>query len=131
MITLIVFTSQTKFNVGKQNDSAFQAACGAGYDASAPACSASKFFVEPFVHRKMKSIGGIENFRAANIAISHVLFDLCMEVLWNAVFYDPIANYTLIWRKNRRWSHTNIGKTAPEVKAILYTASFCLESAKW
>ncbi|KAJ8450797.1 hypothetical protein Cgig2_032422 [Carnegiea gigantea] len=105
---------KAKFSDGERNDSVSRAASDACHDASAPTCSANEFFEEPSVCRKMKTIGAIENFRAAHIAISHVLFGHCMEVLWNAVFYDPIANYTLIWRKSRRWSHSNIGKTALE-----------------
>lgn len=57
----------------------------------------------------MKSVGSIENFQEANIAISRALFDYCMQVVWNAVFYDPVADYVVTWRKKRRWTHYNTG----------------------
>ena len=27
-----------------------------------------------------------------------------MRVLWNAVFYDPVAEYCVKWLKRKRWS---------------------------
>lgn len=53
----------------------------------------------------MKSVGSIENFQGATKAIRQALLDYCMQVLWNAVFYEPVANYVHTWRKNKRWSH--------------------------
>ncbi|KAJ4967235.1 hypothetical protein NE237_019084 [Protea cynaroides] len=48
--------------------------------------------------------GSIQNFFGA-LSLSHrMLFDSCMQVLWNAVFYDPVADYSCAWRKRSRWS---------------------------
>ncbi|KAK9270249.1 hypothetical protein L1049_025826 [Liquidambar formosana] len=52
----------------------------------------------------MKSVGSIENFWGAYIVVRRMIFDSCIEVLWNAVFYDPMAEYTSAWRKRKRWS---------------------------
>lgn len=39
------------------------------------------------------------------LAISRKMFhDDCMTIFWNAVSYDPIAEYCGLWRKKRRWS---------------------------
>ncbi|KAL1540305.1 [histone H3]-lysine(4) N-trimethyltransferase [Salvia divinorum] len=51
----------------------------------------------------MKSIGSYENFCAAHTVVSRTLFCSCLEVMWNAIFYDPVADYTSSWRKKRRW----------------------------
>uniref|UniRef100_A0A2P2LFX7 [histone H3]-lysine(4) N-trimethyltransferase n=1 Tax=Rhizophora mucronata TaxID=61149 RepID=A0A2P2LFX7_RHIMU len=32
-----------------------------------------------------------------------ILLDYCMEVMWNAVFYDIIAEYSTSWRKRKLW----------------------------
>ncbi|XP_011083268.1 histone-lysine N-methyltransferase ATXR7-like isoform X2 [Sesamum indicum] len=51
----------------------------------------------------MKSVGGFDNFCAAYIAVSRTLFDSCLQVMWNAIFYDPVTEYTSTWRKMKRW----------------------------
>ncbi|KAL0352569.1 UNVERIFIED_CONTAM: Histone-lysine N-methyltransferase ATXR7 [Sesamum calycinum] len=51
----------------------------------------------------MKSVGGFENFCAAYIAVSRMLFDSCLQIMWNAIFYDPVTEYTSTWRKMKRW----------------------------
>lgn len=33
-----------------------------------------------------------------------MLFDYCMQVMWNAVFYDTVAEYSSAWRKRKLWS---------------------------
>ncbi|KAL0361968.1 UNVERIFIED_CONTAM: Histone-lysine N-methyltransferase ATXR7 [Sesamum radiatum] len=51
----------------------------------------------------MKSVGGFENFCAAYMAVSRMLFDSCLQVMWNAIFYDPVTEHTSTWRKMKRW----------------------------
>ncbi|KAG6403092.1 hypothetical protein SASPL_135309 [Salvia splendens] len=51
----------------------------------------------------MKSIGSFENFCAAHTVVSRTLFYSCLEVMWNAICYDPVADYTSSWRRKRRW----------------------------
>lgn len=51
-----------------------------------------------------KSVGSIENFWGSNALVCKMLLDYCMEVMWNAVFYDPIAEYASAWRKRKLWS---------------------------
>lgn len=48
-----------------------------------------------------KSVGSVENFQAASIAVCRVLFDYCMQVMWNAVIYDPLSEHVTSWRKGK------------------------------
>ncbi|KAL5780971.1 hypothetical protein ACOSQ2_011708 [Xanthoceras sorbifolium] len=51
-----------------------------------------------------KSVGSIENFWGSYTVVCGALFDYCMQVMWNAVFYDSIAEYSSAWRKRKLWS---------------------------
>ena len=51
-----------------------------------------------------KSVGSIENFWGSYVVVRRVLFDYCMEVMWNAAFYDTISEYSSAWRKRKLWS---------------------------
>ncbi|KAI4317069.1 hypothetical protein L6164_024979 [Bauhinia variegata] len=51
-----------------------------------------------------KSVGSIENFWWSYASVRKVLFDSCMQVMWNAVFYDVLAQYFFTWRKRKLWS---------------------------
>lgn len=51
-----------------------------------------------------KSVGSIENFWWSYAVVRKVLFDYCMQVVWNAVFYDTMAEYLSSWRKRKLWS---------------------------
>ena len=53
---------------------------------------------------RIKSVGGIENFQQACMVVCRTLFDSCMQVMWNGVFYTPVAEYCCTWRKRKRWS---------------------------
>ncbi|MED6169777.1 hypothetical protein PIB30_024434 [Stylosanthes scabra] len=53
----------------------------------------------------IKSVGSVENFWWSYSVARKVLVDYCMQVMWNAVFFDPIAEYIGSWRKNKLWSH--------------------------
>ncbi|KAI8549198.1 hypothetical protein RHMOL_Rhmol06G0007800 [Rhododendron molle] len=52
----------------------------------------------------MKSIGSYQNYCSAYVCVCKFVFDSCMQVLWNAVSYDPIVEYSTSWRKRIRWS---------------------------
>lgn len=46
-----------------------------------------------------------------------MLFDYCMQVMWNAVFYDTVAKYSSAWRKRKLWSgHTKFEIPAGEFR---------------
>ncbi|KAK1592342.1 hypothetical protein Q3G72_023331 [Acer saccharum] len=51
-----------------------------------------------------KSVGSIENFWGSYKVVCEALFDYCMQVVWNAVFYDSIVEYSSVWRKRKLWS---------------------------
>lgn len=51
-----------------------------------------------------KSVGSVENFWGSYTVVCGMLFDYCMQVMWNAVFYDTVAEYTSAWRKRKVWS---------------------------
>ncbi|CAL0334913.1 unnamed protein product [Lupinus luteus] len=53
----------------------------------------------------IKSVGGIENFWWSYAVVRKVLFDYCMQVMWNAVFFDTFADYLFSWRKRKLWSN--------------------------
>ncbi|CAK9178256.1 unnamed protein product [Ilex paraguariensis] len=53
---------------------------------------------------RMKSVGSFEKFWGSYIVVCRMVFDSCMQVLWNAVFYDPVVGYSSAWRKRKRWS---------------------------
>ncbi|KAL3830573.1 hypothetical protein ACJIZ3_019375 [Penstemon smallii] len=55
----------------------------------------------------MKSVGSLENFSAAYMVVCRMLFDSCLQVLWNAIIYDPVAEYSSAWRKKKRWPSPN------------------------
>lgn len=67
----------------------------------------------------IKSIGGVENFQHARMAVTRTVFDSCMQVVWNALFYAPVAEYCSTWRKRKRWSgqsrvmHTAVEQALP------------------
>ncbi|KAH6764902.1 SET domain protein 25 [Perilla frutescens var. hirtella] len=54
----------------------------------------------------MKSIGSFENFCAAYNVVSRTIFYSCLQVMWNAIFYDPVADYSSAWRKMKLWHST-------------------------
>lgn len=51
-----------------------------------------------------KSIGGIDSYWASYSAVCRMLYDYSMQVIWNAVFYDTIADFASSWRSQRIWS---------------------------
>ncbi|KAK7303872.1 hypothetical protein RJT34_14790 [Clitoria ternatea] len=52
----------------------------------------------------IKSVGSIENFWWSYAVVRKVLLDYCMQVMWNAIFYDTLAEYLSTWRKRKLWS---------------------------
>uniref|UniRef100_A0A6N2K397 [histone H3]-lysine(4) N-trimethyltransferase n=1 Tax=Salix viminalis TaxID=40686 RepID=A0A6N2K397_SALVM len=55
--------------------------------------------------RITKSVGNADDFRGSYKVFCRCLSDYCMEVMWNAVFYDTIEEYTIYWRKTKLWFH--------------------------
>ncbi|GAB2291635.1 hypothetical protein Dimus_025890 [Dionaea muscipula] len=72
------------------------------YDIHRELCTTSEHPPEPSEIKK--SVGSIENFWDANLFVCRSLFGHCMQVLWNAVLYDPVAHATISWRRGRRGS---------------------------
>ncbi|KAJ1393103.1 SET domain [Sesbania bispinosa] len=52
-----------------------------------------------------KSVGSIENFWWSYAVVRKVLSDYCLEVMWNAVFFDTVSEFLFSWRKRKLWSH--------------------------
>ncbi len=64
-----------------------------------------------------KSVGSIENFWGSCAVVCGMLSDYCMQVMWNAVFYDTVAEYTSAWRKRKVWSgHLKFEKPCGEFR---------------
>lgn len=59
----------------------------------------------------IKSVGSIENFKGSCAVVCRMLFDYCMEVIWNAVFYDTVREYSSSWRKEKLWSGYSLFRT--------------------
>ncbi|KAJ6351886.1 hypothetical protein OIU76_001163 [Salix suchowensis] len=77
--------------------------------------------------RSTKSVGSIDDFWGCCVVVSSFLSDYCMEVLWNAVFYDTIAECTTSWRKSKLWSsHPYLCKKIEELPSKPYFS--CQES---
>ncbi|KAJ6680827.1 HISTONE-LYSINE N-METHYLTRANSFERASE SETD1 [Salix koriyanagi] len=77
--------------------------------------------------RSTKSVGNIDDFWGCCVVVSSFLSDFCMEVLWNAVFYDTIAECTTSWRKSKLWSsHPYLCKKIEELPSKPYFS--CQES---
>ncbi|KAJ6411799.1 hypothetical protein OIU84_004973 [Salix udensis] len=77
--------------------------------------------------RSTKSVGNIDDFWGCCVVVSSFLSDYCMEVLWNAVFYDTIAESTTSWRKSKLWSsHPYLCKKIEELPSKPYFS--CQES---
>lgn len=60
------------------------------------------YSAEPLGGKKL--VGSLEDFSEAYINICRKLFDSCMQVMWNAVFYDSVAEQVSVWRKEKMWS---------------------------
>ncbi|XP_048130181.1 LOW QUALITY PROTEIN: histone-lysine N-methyltransferase ATXR7-like [Rhodamnia argentea] len=73
---------------------------GAFGNISDRSCSAE---VPAYSPRMAKSVGGIENFYASCSVVCGMLFKYCMEVAWNGIFYDTIADYATAWRHQNIW----------------------------
>ncbi|KAG7536822.1 GYF domain [Arabidopsis suecica] len=50
-----------------------------------------------------KSVGSIENFQTSCSAVCRTLHNHCMQIMWNAVFYDTVATHSSSWRKKKLW----------------------------
>lgn len=48
-------------------------------------------------------VGIVENYRKVHGAVCQMLFDYSLQVAWNAVFYDTVAEYSSAWRRKRLW----------------------------
>ncbi|GJR10201.1 histone-lysine N-methyltransferase ATXR7 isoform X1 [Tanacetum coccineum] len=57
---------------------------------------------EPLGGKKL--VGSLEDFSEAYINFCRKLFDSCMQVTWNAVLYDSVAEQVSVWRKEKLWS---------------------------
>lgn len=80
-----------------------------------------------------KSVGSVENFWWSYAVVRKVLLDYCMQVMWNAVFFDTIADYLSSWRKRKIWSHpepqpsTNGCKYhAEKIESEAVSTDFCI-----
>ncbi|XP_047324982.1 histone-lysine N-methyltransferase ATXR7 [Impatiens glandulifera] len=52
----------------------------------------------------LKSVGSAENFCNSYVASCKLLFDHCMETMWDAVSNDHVTEFSLAWRKRKLWS---------------------------
>ncbi|XP_050920367.1 histone-lysine N-methyltransferase ATXR7 isoform X9 [Lathyrus oleraceus] len=64
----------------------------------------------------VKAVGSIENFWWSYSVVRKALFDYCLQVMWNAVFFDTVTEYLFSWRKRKYWSHPKPLSTVNESK---------------
>ncbi|XP_050235385.1 histone-lysine N-methyltransferase ATXR7 isoform X2 [Mercurialis annua] len=86
---------------------------GARNEDVTPECEAASFYHDSDqscsdgmtlqLPKSTKSVGTIDNFLGSQAAVYRILFHYCMEVMWNAVFYDVIADYCNSWRRRKLW----------------------------
>ncbi|XP_038699609.1 histone-lysine N-methyltransferase ATXR7-like [Tripterygium wilfordii] len=50
-----------------------------------------------------KSVGSFDNLLGSCAVVCRMLFDYCSQVMWNAVFYDTIAEFSSSWRRRKIW----------------------------
>ncbi|KAK8309345.1 hypothetical protein V6Z12_D02G120100 [Gossypium hirsutum] len=65
----------------------------------------SNFSIQESTHfdASLKSVGSLENFWGSYTVVCKMLFEYCMQVTWNAVFYDSMVEYLSSWRKGKLW----------------------------
>ncbi|XP_023636689.1 histone-lysine N-methyltransferase ATXR7 isoform X3 [Capsella rubella] len=63
-----------------------------------------------------KSVGSIENFQTSCSAVCRMLHNHCMQIMWNAVFYDTVATHSSSWRKNKLWFRSPVISTVKYFK---------------
>lgn len=73
----------------------------------------------------VKSIGSYQNYCSAYLCVCKFVFDSCMQVLWNAVSYDPIVEYSTSWRKRIRWSSLTAAVGNVHLKSVSCFYSCC------
>lgn len=56
----------------------------------------------------MKSVGSFENYLETYAIVRRRIYDSCMQDMWNALFYDVVAEYSSLWRKRKRWSNPSV-----------------------
>ncbi|KAJ0764934.1 putative [histone H3]-lysine(4) N-trimethyltransferase chromatin remodeling SET family [Helianthus annuus] len=80
-------------------------------------CSGSEGVASQSVHKqtppsKHVESSGIKKFigslEKTYTDFSRKLFDSCMQVIWNAVIYDSVADQISVWRKEKMWSSRNV-----------------------
>ncbi|XP_031404179.1 histone-lysine N-methyltransferase ATXR7 isoform X2 [Punica granatum] len=77
-----------------------------------------------------KTIGSIDSYWASYSAVCRMLYEFCMQVTWNAVFYDVIADYSTSWRSQKIWSgQANFMPLSSRCKAKRVESSLVLPSA--
>lgn len=56
----------------------------------------------------MKSVGSFENYLETCAIVRRMIHNSCMHDMWNALFYDKIAEYSSLWRKRKRWYNPSV-----------------------
>ncbi|XP_058767936.1 histone-lysine N-methyltransferase ATXR7-like isoform X2 [Vicia villosa] len=64
----------------------------------------------------VKAVGSIENFWWSYSVVRKALVDYCLQIMWNAVFFDTVKEYLFSWRKRKYWSQPKPPPTVNESK---------------
>lgn len=81
---------------------------------STPITKAHTCSKEPINHEAI-----VENLLATYVAACRKIYSSCFQLLWNAVFHDPVSDCVTAWRNLRRWPISNADnlcliKSSPE-----------------
>lgn len=79
----------------------------------------------------VKAVGSIENFWWSYSVVRKALFDYCLQVMWNAVFFDTVTEYLFSWRKRKYWSHPKPPSTVNESKDYVKKIKSEAVSSEW
>lgn len=71
------------------------------------------------------------NFCRAYVDFCRKLFDSCMQVIWNAVIYDSVADQISIWRNEKLWSNSNAVVELTEGLSVEEVSCMFLKFGYW
>src|SRR4051812_47789831 len=79
----------------------------------------------------VKAVGSIENFWWSYSVVRKALVDYCLQIMWNAVFFDTVKEYLFSWRKRKYWSQPKPPPTVNESKDYVEKIKSEAVSSEW
>ncbi|KAJ8772540.1 hypothetical protein K2173_027717 [Erythroxylum novogranatense] len=78
---------------------------GRGMNLNSPVleAAASEDILDGHARKSIKSVGSIDRFWGTFEVVCTTLYNCCMEVMWNAIYHDPLTEYLTSWRNRKLW----------------------------